>query len=183
MAGNNERGFSPLETVVAVAITSLLMLALGSLFIMVMRADARARALERESAVARQIMDRIIFELRAGSLSYAGFPGGVVPATPSTLLPIQSSDGSIVTYTTGGAGECDTGAAPCILRTDSTGSVRLTPSGMSVENFVFYIEPPGTSTAPLVTIVIEMNDVTVPRAAPFHLQTSVTTRLPYAPYR
>ncbi len=179
----NARGFTLMETLVALTLFSVVVTIGTDLFFTFQRVSKRTEALENLVSNARFITERFASEVRAGTIDYTRYTTPI--SGRQTALYLSDTTGSAVDFVY----DEDTDV---LLLTIPTGSESLVSSGVRLRDVAFYITPgddpfrfdivPGDFAAdiqPRVTIFLSFdNDLAVDNAnyTRYDVQTTISSR-------
>jgi prepilin-type N-terminal cleavage/methylation domain-containing protein len=147
------RGYTLLELIVAVGIFSLVMLAVSSAYLNLIRIDRETRATSDILNNLSFAMDSIAREIRTGqdydcNTAQAGYQN--CTATPGTSFSFTDSNGRSVTYSVTSSNQ--------LVQTISGSTSELTDPRISIDSLVFYVRGTGNTTdgiQPQVTISVQ----------------------------
>lgn len=177
---SNNSGFTLVEILVAMAIFVTAATAIAAIFSYTTASQRKTEIVQKAQGDARFAMEVLSQEIRKGSVKYAAYDGGVIPADPQDLLVLLDQDRGEVWFR-------EQDGAVQISETGAVGSWEsLTPPDITVDLLRFYITPstdpfvdaPASSSQPRVTIVLSTSSTPSNTDTPIRtfLQTTVSSR-------
>lgn len=139
---HSSRGFTLIETVVALGIFVLTMTIASSIFVSAQKVSHRTVAAERIGGDARFVMEQMVEDIRLATIAYDAV-GGVVPS-PAHRLPLVTADGDRLTYERRtDAAICGRAGIGCVVlsREGTTAPIALTAKEVNVERLDFWVWP------------------------------------------
>lgn len=177
MFGNNSRGFTLIELVVAIGVAGIAIGVAVSAFVFSGRAERRELRLTRLAEETNAAMDFMVRELRTGTINYSAM--GVFKNPAPAVAYSSAVDGAKMTVgQSSDPSDCGAAAMPClIVRSLLTGTTRLASADTRVTSLLFYVLPtssPGAQ-AQTVTIILALAD-SADKSLTYRLQSAVTLR-------
>ena len=183
------QGFTLIEMVVALGIFLVASTAATSIFVSANKASRRTVGITRIGSDARWAMEKMVEDIRLGTVDYAA----IISGTPTNFLSLRTIDGQMISYSwvrQNNSDVCGAAAISCIVVSYNNGiRASMTPKGIDVRRLDFYVWPPKdpfvlagdgrTVGQPRVTIVFETETIGSKKEeqSRLSLQTTVSTRV------
>lgn len=154
------RGFTLIETIISVGIFLIVSVVLVDIYLLVSRAQGSLRGSAGVMNETGRVVDEMAQVLRTGRIAYERYPEGV--AVPTDVLHIVDQSGKAISWRVVAAGVDGCVDSPCLQRwTEQTGWANVLRSGLRVRRAIFGATPKAETQQPRVTILLEIEPVTL----------------------